>query len=673
MKKLMLVIGAFLLCAGSLGAQGPMATLEAETTYMMDLWIHGGEAWSLGASASVGLGFLDQDGQRVTKGLISSGIGTLQESIQLNVALDSAQLGQGVHSLKLHLKLVGAQGILGFSLASDYWLLPLNSGDVWLERESEGKVAIPDGKWCLLEDGERVFYAGEEVLLPKAELQVLGDRIQEVSQRDLWWESSFLNLKAGDEGEIKLNLQGPSEGGELTLGSNEYLELEWGLESLYIPPLPPGIHEIALSVLALLPPQGVQGEIWASWQGQEARLKVPIDRKWFEYGGIQEIQVDTDAPLLLPNGRVTRPNGMATVSVENKGLNVIVPMGNPKEVIWVGLPLAESVLWSIKTPEEKDPEKDFVIPIFIWDEGLTWRLVAGSEPWFLDVTEDRTRFKGRFGAINVETSQGQVSVTSTPHGLHKQGGWHWLEDADVRKGVFSLGKWQWRLTIPRQSQQPPSLGVQYSGESLRLRVTQKNAELRFSYDTWAWGGGLAPKNLWNLWVETVSPHIRLEADSQGVTFQYRSEHLQKVKLHLDPEKNLEALLKFDPWEAIFRIKPQGCAEIGLRYQGVTSRGSLLSVTKGAVQVKNQVVLAEVQGQLGYVLSPNCTIYAEGALGATMGRQGVLQSHFRYGGGLIFKPLPQLLASVGWNNHQGWQFKAGLVIPFVGRKTESNFE
>jgi hypothetical protein len=93
-----------------------------------------------------------------------------------------------------------------------------------------------------------------------------------------------------------------------------------------------------------------------------------------------------------------------------------------------------------------------------------------------------------------------------------------------------------------------------------------------------------------------------------------------------------------------------------------------------MQAKNNLLLAETQGQLGYILGPTCTVYVEGIINASLHwQEGYSQTNLRYGGGLILRPSPQVINVLGWDSEQHWHVKIGLALPLVGRKSSTEFE
>ena len=663
--------------------EGARSSERLEQT--VDLWIDAPGLWQLSARAPDGMRFSGADGRFTTEGQLWTGFAGQQSSQVLKVYFDLALLGQGEHALNLQLTLEGAQGILGLPLDPDYFILPLNTGEVWVQKAGADRLSVPAGQWFLLEPQDALFHGERAIFLSQQFYRSLGAVSGLAPQEsELWWPAPLLELGAGDHGLALLKIRGPSQGGELVLRANPHIRIgtQWFMAGqelqsvrgsqhsviVTVPPLSAGVHEISGSLQALLPPSKEHGELWAFWQGHKAATLIQIDRSWFDHNQ-QTVQVhsDVDSLLWLPDGRIRQVHGQATIQVETEGLDVLIPLSDPSKPLWTGFPLAEGVLWSVKEPATGG-QQEFVLPIILWDQGLSWRLAARSQWWFWDATATRQVFKGQLGPIAVETSPGKLTFSGMSPQVHKVGGWQWWENQEARKGAYRKGGWLWSIDLPRESSQNPSLSLQYGGEHWQVRIAQEDIKLKFTHDTWALGASLGSRSLWL----EFRPHLRLEMNPRRVQVAWKHQEGQSVTFELDAETHLQVQLKSGLWEAYLKTGAGG--EWGLRGKHPASKGAWISVTKGAAQRKNELVLLEIEQELGLVLSPWCTLYVEGACLTTL----ELDNHgytldVRYGTGVVLSPLPQVLASFGWNNTIGWHWKAGVAVPLVGRKTLPGFE
>ncbi|NLL42167.1 MAG: hypothetical protein GX251_02360 [Firmicutes bacterium] len=685
---LVLVLLLFPPCAAAephLAYVGEQANTTLAVEQQIELWIEASDLWQLSAKAATGLKFFDLDGQAVTEGLLTLGRGSRWDAYILEVSFDLELLGEGRHELDLELELQGAQGILGLPLAQETWILPLNNWEVEVQRGLE-TYTLSSGQWFLLEPKDRVLHAGQEVML-------LGEKIEAAALQvrggdpDFWWDPSPLHLSAAEYGIVSLKLRGPSPGGKVILCTNNYLHIgsSWTLNgqpvqaatdpdgslTVELPPLAAGVHTLSGAVQALLPAFERQGEIWAQWQGRKAYRTVYIERGWFDQGRVQVIQADTSSPLLLPDGRMQRVGGGGEIAVERSGLDVVIPLDSPAQPIWTGLPLAESVVWKIEAPEGEEP--DFIMPVLIWDQGFSWRLVTRSGQWFLDTSAAGQKFllEGALGLLSLERgSQGEINarLAAGPQG-QSDGPWTWREETDFRYGSYKQRDWTWTIAIPRSFGRPPALSVEYSGKRVGFQIAPREIALRFSNSAWAWGVRFKSRTLW---AEIRQPKLRLEMRPGRVELACKAREQGDLRLTLEPE-SVEVNYRSQPWEAYYKFA-QGKPEGGIRYKHPAAHGQVLSVTLGALQVKNGLLLGELAAELGYELSTWCTLYLEGGLAATFSLEKELTHvDFRYGGGVIVRPLPQLAAAAGWNNKEKWHFKAGVVLPFSGRKKSTDFE
>ncbi|HKM42720.1 MAG TPA: hypothetical protein VJZ70_01865 [Limnochordia bacterium] len=696
MKRYILALLVTLLSSRFCFGEGPnirYTTNEMDMSVALkqpfDLWVESDGPWYLLAQTEAGLKFCDRAGQVVQRGQIAAGVGPEEDSHMLEVYFDLPLLGVGNHRLDMQVTLEGAQGILGLPLATERWILPLNSDQVEVYREGQDPVKIASGEWFLLYTSDRVFYGEKEVLHDGAEVESAGVH-PNLSQTGLWWDNTSIRLDTGEWETVMLTICGPNQGGELVLGSNANCHLGdiWVLEgrilecvkkpggslALSIPALGPGVHQLTGSVQALLPLPGGEGEIWALWQDRMAQRALQIDRGWFDYDGLQTIPVDTSSPLVMPSGSIHHSQGYSEVTVQDGALDVIIPLDNPSEPIWTGLPLLESTVWSPDAPTEIDPGAlDFFLPIFLWDEDFSWRLLASSGPWFLDATAERQHFSimGKAGTMRADRSPDGYRATFSSRwpSTQGEGSWQWWQTSNLHQGTYNQGKWLWTLDIPREQDQLPSLAARYSDKKFGIYMAPHDLSLRISLENWSWGTHLEPLSLW---LETENPPLRLEVGRRRARLDYKPQDQRQLKLEWDT-KGLQLDLLAEPWEAYLSLALDG-PRGGVRYRQAYSQGSWLAVTKGGLQMKNRLLLAEMKGQLGYVLGHTCTVYMEGILNASFHLQeGRGQMNFRYGGGLIARPLPQLVTLVGWDSEQQWHLKIGVALPFVGRNSSADFE
>lgn len=689
MKKLALGFGLLLLCANCVLAQAPLVSFAPEAgcvqhfrTQEVDLWLSSPDTWSLWAQAEPGLTFLDCAGNFVTKGKVLEGRGNFSGSHRLEVGFDLRGRPVGAHKFQLELSLKGAQGILGLPLPPYYWVLPLNNDDAWLLKEGDERLALASGQWFLLEEGDLLF-SGEEQVFLGTRLSPLHLEMGECAKANLRWLPSRLSLQAGEEVEVALLFSGPQPAGTLVLQADPHLRLGevWRLNgvqldsrpgldgslNLKIPQLPVGEYELRGTFTALLPPQAKVAELVASWQGHEARLEAELGRSWFDFNQTQLVQTQSTKPttILLPDGSLRSVEGNTKFQVKAQGLNVIITPDNPKTPLWLGFPLAESVKWELV--ESTGPVDEFVLPIFLWDNGFSWRVVAQNRFGFLDATRQRQLLHGQLGPIVVESSAGEISLANVQRATFQSGDWYWYRSSKLHSGTWRQGPWMVNLNIPHQDNKHPRLSVGYQGENWRVRLAPQNVTLSMTGQDWSSGFNLASHTVW----AKLGSGFGIELKPGRLSLNYASNPKERVTLQIE-QGSLQLQLTCGSWQSYLKSGQQG-TELGLRFKQGHSKERWLFLTRGAAQAKSDLFLLELQQQLGYCFTPWCTLYLEGCVSSSFPRGKPSRIDLNYGTGVVFTPLPQMIASLGWNKQQGWHWQAGVAIPLIGRKNPPECE
>ena len=660
--------------------------LPKEILQTFDLWVTGTGPWSLLARAPDGLMFVNEEKSLVSAGVLYSGENKHQSSIDLKVKLAPA-LDIGKHNLNLALTLEEAQGILGLPLPPDYWIMPLNNHQTWVLRDGLKQEVLP-GQWFLLAAEDSLFYGEEAVYLQQGQIETLNLASEANLKSVLSWDTPNLDLQAGDEAIISLKLHGPQNASTLVLKMAECLHINsaWSLSGrpiqthiqgqsiiLNLPQLPPGEHILEGKLLALLPTAEKNSQLKAYWQGQVAELEILIERDWFDHNGIQLIQVespDSYTSVLMPDGRRRSVRARTALPVQGGRLNLLLPLVNPTEPIWTGLPLAESVLWSLENPAQGREELEFFVPILLWDQSWSWRLLARNQHWILDTSPLGQYFQGQFGAFRVTNSAGRLSF-STDLNSSTEGAWHWQETPELRRITWQQEPWLWSLKLPRDATKNPQLRARYRGENWQIQVSPHKALLQFSKAGWTLGTSYSP-NSSVFWLQGEQG-LSLELSSQRLYLAYEASEGKKMNLQVKANKEVQIGLRHASFEAYLKNSPDS-SQLGLRFKQPKNKGRWLFLTKGAAEIKNRFLIWELDQQLGYSAAPWCTFYVQAMLRGSAGRSDITPMlDLSYEAGAVFTPAPQVVASLGWHSKHGWQCKAGLVIPFVGRKTTTGSE
>lgn len=662
MSRLCAVLLVVLLVAGSQAAAQPLLEAVWEQgeplviKQKLDLCLEGEGAWSLTASADSGLSFLAESGLLCSAGTLLSGRGAYQGQLGLEAHFASLELGVGRHRLELELNLEGAQGILGFFHGEKYWLLPLNQ--TILVESAQGEVlSAASGEWLVLEPGDKVLGNGE------ASLEAQGSP----GGQQLRWSTPALHLAAGTLTLVELELVGPSPGGVLTLEAGLGLELgeSWLLNGevlrtrrevhrldLEVPPLPWGTHRLQGELRVFLP--GVTRQwVRASWQGEEALLPVEVNRSWFDEGP-EPVRIESvgRTRLLFPAGQLRQAEGTAVFSVDSPGLDLLLPLDSPDTPIWLGLPFAQTRVWELN-PEELP----FVlVPILLWDQGFSWRLAAASSAWHGVLGAGETRFQAGWGTLELEVDRGRLSLKSGDQSLSDGESWQWRRSPQAFHGRWESRPWALSLELPRSGEHPRAV-LQYRGEQVGFELGSRRVQVNFQGGTgWSGGADLARHAAWLHWSHLG---LRLDLSPGRLSLDYRTnEH--RLRLTYGGKK-LQLAYRAGSWEGYLTLGEQE-SKWGVRGGGSLSLGPFLSETKGAVQFSQGLFLGQLRQRVGYPLTSWCTLYLQGTL--RLSRSLDLIPGF----GVVLTPSSPLVLAAGWEGEQGWHWKAGLVLPFIGRET-----
>ncbi|NMB01377.1 MAG: hypothetical protein GX971_07675 [Firmicutes bacterium] len=687
MKHLVLSLCLLLIGVATVGAQVPYVScvvaqgaFQGNTQQNLDLWVAAEGKWFLFAKGPPGVHFVDVDGVLTSAGVLCSGEGWYQGPHQLETHFDLSLLEMGKDKVELEIKLEGAQGILGLPFTSDYWILPLNNSEVYVQRDGIEHLPLTSGEWFLLEAGDLLFSGEEQVLFQGqvAPLQLLQSGLLDGS---FWWDPPGLSLEAGDEAVVRVKLQGPQKAGNLVLHAGKHVELgtKWSLNGnkltvisdsghglvLQVPHLSPGVHELTGTLIALLPPKRGESVVTALWQGREAQLPIHIDRSWFDFDSLHYLQIDVErgsASLIMPSGNLRSVRGKPVISLPNDGLNLVIPVDHPEKPLWIGFPVAESIVREIEASQPQNASPDFFMPVFLWDQGFSWRLVTASQNWFLDATAERQLLRGKLGTVQVEAAPSGIFLSKHFESVRQDEAWHWQETIESHQGTWRSGPWLCNIDVPKEDGKVPGMAVSYRGENWFVSFTPTDVVLKYADRDWVLGTRLSSRSVWLSWDQV----FRLEFTPQRLSFSYQYGEGRTINLRSKGKQGFRLHLTHGPWEAYLGHSVNE-SSLGLRFKHAQSQERWLSLSKLACEAKNQTLLLELNQQLGYRLTSWCTLYVEGSLGVSR------YLDLNYGAGVILTPLPQVIATVGWHSDLGWQTKVGVAVPFVGRKTVTECE
>ena len=638
--------------------------------------------WQLSFRAPSGLGFQEGSGLVGQANLLGSGSGFREFSLDL--CFDLRYCSGGVQCFPVQVVLEGAQGILGLPLQDRYWILPLNTGGTTVERGAE-IISLLSGQWFLVELEDRIFLKQQRVHLGQRAISLAMPA--SAHSTEMWWEQ-VSPLEAGERSRVSLNLRGPLPSGRLLLRAQSLLYLldDWVLEPggirlptsyqgdalvLELPNLGEEVYKLSGSLQALLPVEASKATVNAHYAHLQATLELPIIRTWFDFEQVQIIQMANSPqranqiPLVLPDGSLRSVAEGGKFAVKTEGLDLLIPLTQPQNPFWIGTPLVESEFWTLEPTDWRDGPHEFFLPILKWDGELNWRLVTKSGPWFFDADAKRQILRGKIGSVQLLGREGKLKIWREEDSLLRGGQWWWFQNDQTRRGTWQAGNWSYTLELPRQEGHP-SMGITYVDENWRWQLATGDLTLSYRDPNFAWGLRWSTRSLW---LEFLSRQLRVEVKPNLLSFAYRPKGGPSYELQIDPAKSWQVHIQEQRWEAY--LQADGWRA---RLKSPQAKGSWRFLTLVSGQRKNGLILAELEQRVGYVLSPQCTIYLAGSFqGSAFSDRSTQTLHFNYGIGLVYTPLPQLITELSWHKTQGWQWRSGVVVPFVGRNTGSHSE
>lgn len=637
----------------------------AAFTQRFDLWVDGPDRWQLSFICPAGL-TLDYQ--------VWEGKGGGYESQVAEFEVNLGTLGIGRHCLEMEILMEGAQAVLGLPCAGEYWILPLNRPNVQIVKKEGQHIELTSEEWVLVESGMEVFFNGTR-LEQKESKTASGFAGPNKAGGALRWVTQGLSLEAGEEREVILVLTGPFPAGELALFSGVDLALgnRWSLGNqllttkesqsnqtaiLSLPALGPGDHRLRGFVRALLPAAANESFLRASLLGQEAVLALSIQRGWFDLSHVHFIEFEpensvTTQPFLLPDGtlRYLGPNGRITVQSES--LAAVIPLADPGHPLWVGVPLTES---QIMLPQSGADTSQFILPVLVWDQDLSWRLIAKRDDWLVDLSAHHRQVLGKIGPLLLKATDGRVSLAHNLNYYGQANGWRWWEGPCGTGGAWRGESWSCTLEIPRKPHQGPYYSLQYEKEGVLARISRDDAVLSLKNGKLNCGVRWKTKGMW---VQALSGVWRLDLSPSGIKFQVADGSLLNWSLQASPGQRWVFRLNSDRGEIYARGQGRQGGEWGVRFRMPAAAGARHALTTVAAQIKNRTPLFEIAHREGCRFSPRLALYVRGSVRGAGG-----DVRFNCGAGLVYTPVPQLTSNLDWDREQGWRFRAGVVIPFV---------
>lgn len=640
---------------------------------IFDLLIQSMDVWDLELTLQDGYSFIDEKQQAQGTSLVWSGIGFEQAQRSLAVEIETVDWSKSNYQFSVEFVLKGARGVLGVPLPEEYWVLPLNSDDVVLVNSAGEARPLLANTWHRVDAEERVLFGQMELKRFNQEQELkhltVNTKVPRVS-----WQPSVLSGDVGQLLPLTLTIEGPSMAGLLLLTPGEFVELktdwflngdllpsEWDQEGnllLTLPQLTAGTYKLEGTLQTELPFRATTTKVQASYEKQVAELEVNLARSWFDFDEKQKIQLQSreELTLLLPRGKIQSIQGQTELLVPTSGLNVLLPLENPRQPIWIGTAWSESKIHGLNNIVVQN----FCVPILIWDQGFDWRLITKIGSWLLDFGSDFQTINGNIGNAELRLQKGKLSLVHQTPVQVLEDEWYWRETDRIRQGIWSKGAWAFNLELPKEHGEKADFTVGYKGEHWKAYLSPRELSFNYKQETWGVGASLAKEVIW---LQTCGDRLTFSLYPQQFNVDYQGIGDWQASLCLGSDKNWHVQLQAKQFELYANNKAGG-----LRFKQSFQKDHWLALYQFGLEHKNQKTFSAYKQRLGYTIQPWCTIYLEGDLLVTWPpKRNQLIGQVNFGCGLVLTPKPQLIASVHWDQRAGWDFKAGIVIPFVKQK------
>ncbi len=161
------------------------------------------------------------------------------------------------------------------------------------------------------------------------------------------------------------------------------------------------------------------------------------------------------------------------------------------------------------------PPSQFILPVFVWDQDFTWRLIAKREEWLLDLSGKHSQVLGKVGPLLLTAADGRMTVANQlNHYQDSQGGWRWWKGFSRTGGAWSGATWGFTFEIPRGRK--PYFSLQYAGAGVRARVSADDAVLSLERGKLNFGFRWKTKGLW---VRALDQSWRLDVERDRLKLQ----------------------------------------------------------------------------------------------------------------------------------------------------------
>lgn len=660
---------------------GPLPAGKTNTLQSFTVWLYSEGEWELRITGNERFRHrLEGDENWLQHHAPLSGGGSGEPLVfRWEVGFDSQWLAPGVYEYPLALELTGAHGILRAPSKTGYWIMPLNTDGVFLQRPNE-VVSIGNYTWTLVEPGDGVYY-NNQLLFDSVQLSEHKSWLQPEGS-SLRWENTWLSLEAGERLSAVLILEGPVPPGELIIEKPTYAVFDevWYLNETVmfpqqledklvfkIPELGHGSHRLCGTISGLLAPKDWEEEISAFYGDCKASLVAAVRRTWFDRLGQLELRVlyGTDpasqVPFLFPDGEVrfTDENGILRARLA-PGLQVIYCLHQPEKPLWVvshpnGFQTLTIDLHSYERPN------DFIIPSIRWGENGYWGILGKLGTWNFHIGSEKRIINGQIGALRFQGDEEQMGLwySSQTSTAWEDGHWRWRQSNQGIHGLWSQSGWVFSVAVPWQKDKVSAAHLSFYQDGWYMQIDPHDFRLSYSQPSWTVGASLRAKTFW---AQVFERRVRLELQPHKINVGWFEPNSQWIVDYVPSEK-LRLEYKSNRYE-FSAERTQDGSKRGLRASIPYSLGNMDFSTGSALLMENNGFMGELRHQAWWDICPQLQLFATGSLQCTLWEKQTSSLFVDYGLGVHITPLPTLSGMLAWEKSSGWKWQIGMAVPFV---------
>ncbi len=670
MKKIFVCL-LFVILSTAAGSCGPAPIFLLEPWELkhvelpFDLWLEATGQWDLTFS-----------GGEIQA--VFSGQGDFQGRKTLSACFDGGVLGGGKFAIDVSIVLQGAQGILGLPLADKYWVMPLNTEKVALREEDGTSRPLANYEWQVLKAAETVTLAAAALKKPQVNKAAAASGAEAPEFGKVFrFRPAGLSLAPGELREIDVVFSGPRAAAKLffAVPDGYYLSPAWSLGGrqlelehcpardqwfLSLPALGPGENVLRGSLQAAFPAE-TAAELAAFFKGEKAVLSLNSKKGWLGQDFLTSVKlVEAGKPApgipgLLPDGRTRSTDEKGRLVFPSDAFGPLLPGNDPKQLIWLG--------GALGTEREIKAEKtgpNYLLPIFMWDGGFSWRLLGSLKDVFFDTGRDGGSIRLRAGSLQLTGGRDVFKLSSAPAEYRHQD-WYWREDHLRRLISLQKEDWRWELSLPKKQPEKPSFALHLEKRGLAAQVGSEDVELSWGTKRWRLGVRLKKRQAWAAFRRGA---LRLEIERGKIKARWQSPRLGRWQLSYNRQKMFHLKGGQGPWE-VFAAREKGRWQAGFRFaDAVYSTPPWHISLQGAVFTDRGLTLAEAGLGVGYRIADFWDLYLKNTWQLTAPAASGATLNHAYELGLVFRPASFGAAQLAWAKKGGLVLRLGVALPII---------